>query len=191
MVRWWWWQMMLTEMLAGDAFPTWLCLLRWGHSSCRFKWTSTNISVQNPLLSHQTKVFHHSVSNAFHLVQVNLVPVVESQRPRQRISNVAAFFFCKSGKFLLAGLLEYLGIVKSSKRLQGVQIICNVSRWSEKCLDDMKSILKIRLIWKVSRCSKKCPKDLQNICIIRKVSGWSEEYLDDVQSICMIWKVSR
>ena len=50
-------------------------------------------------------VSHQGVSDAFLMVQVNLVPVVESQSPRQRISNVDRMFFCKSGKFLLAGSL--------------------------------------------------------------------------------------
>ena len=37
-------------------------------------------------------VSHHGLSDAFHMVQVYLVPF-ESQRPRQRISNVDRMFF--------------------------------------------------------------------------------------------------
>ena len=83
------------------------------------------------------------------MVQVYLFPVVESQSPRQRISNVDRNFFANPESFAgwLAGCSEYLEIIciirktsrwswelsddihrKSADGLQRVQMICNVSR---------------------------------------------------------------
>ena len=50
-------------------------------------------------------VSHQGVSDAFHMVQVYLFPVVESQSPRQRISNVDRKFFLQIWKVLLTGSL--------------------------------------------------------------------------------------
>ena len=69
-------------------------------------------------------VSHQGVSDAFLMVQVNLVPVVESQSPRQRISNLnRKFFFANPESFAgwLPGCPEYLEIIC---------IIRKTSRWS-------------------------------------------------------------
>ena len=68
-------------------------------------------------------VSHQGVSDAFHMVQVYLFPVVESQSPRQRISNVDRNFFANPESFAgwLAGCSEYLEIIC---------IIRKTSRWS-------------------------------------------------------------
>ena len=65
------------------------------------------------------------------MVQVNLVPVVESQSPRQRISNVNRKFFLQIRKVCagwLAGCPEYLDIIS---------LIHKRSRWSEELSDEL------------------------------------------------------
>ena len=41
-----------------------------------------------------------------------------------------------------------------------IQVILKVSKWSKKCLDDLKSV---QMIQKMSRWSEKCPNDLNSV----------------------------
>ena len=76
-------------------------------------------------------------------------------------------------------------------------MICKVSRWC-KNMDDMKSVLMTRVIWKVYGWFKNSPHDLKSVQMIRKisrwpasirviwkVSTWSEKWLDDPKSVLM------
>ena len=76
-------------------------------------------------------------------------------------------------------------------------MICKVSKWC-KNMDDMKSVLMTRVIWKVYGWFKNSPHDLKSVQMIRKisrwpasirviwkVSTWSEKWLDDPKSVLM------